>query len=463
MEQTGRKKQQNKLLMTLMFTLIISMTSGIMFNIVLPQITADFNITTAQVSWITTIYILVLSIATVMYGKLSDRYSLKNIITFGFTLCAVGSLIGVFAQSYEWILVGRFIQALGAAVSLATTMIIPVRYFSQEERGRALGMASTGIAIGNALGPVISALIVSILDWRWLFCLPIFFVLTIPFYRKYLVDHERVSTKFDWIGGLFLGTSVALLMLSVTEGIFLYALGGLFVLCLFVLRIHKTDTPFIRPNLFKNKQYTLGLLIAFLLNATGYSFYFLSPLLFANVNELSPSLVGFSMVPGAVTAAYFGLKGGKLADTRGNSYLFYLASVLLLTCYFLLSTFVGVTAYVIAIFLIVGNVGQTFITIAMSNAVSRTLPQEDAGVGMGLLATLNFISGGMAVAVYSKMVDLGSLALWNPLHFSEAGSVYSNIYLVLFGIQVYMLVFYYYQFGRKERVIQINKPERSQA
>jgi MFS transporter, DHA2 family, metal-tetracycline-proton antiporter len=78
-------------------------------------------------------------------------------VTVGFVLCAVGSIIGLSAQTFQMVLVGRFIQAAGAAVSPATAMIIPIRYFAQEERGRALGMASAEIALGNAVGPIFSA------------------------------------------------------------------------------------------------------------------------------------------------------------------------------------------------------------------------------------------------------------------------------------------------------------------
>ncbi len=432
-----------------MFTLIISMMSATMFNIVLPEIKNDFRINTAQVSWITSIYILVFSIGTIMYGKLADTIKLKNLLTVGVLLCAVGSLIGLSAQAYSVVLLGRFIQAVGAAVIPATAMIIPVRYFNQEERGRAFGMASAGIALGNAVGPVVSALLVSVVHWQWLFCLPLFFLLTVPFYRKYLDDTEKKRSKFDWIGGLLLGSGVALIMLSVTEGIWLLSIGGLFVLSLFIWRIHLAVTPFLRPELLKNKHYRIGLLIAFLSTGTGFSLYFLSPLLFANVNDLAPGLIGFSMVPAAVIAATLGLKGGKLADTKGNSYLFYFASLLLVICFFLLSSVVGISVFVIATILIIGNVGQTFIIIALSNVVSSTLYQRDAGVGMGLMATLNFISGGIAATVFSKMVDLGSTVTWNPLHIYENGYVFSNIYLVLFVINILIVALYYYHFHKK--------------
>jgi DHA2 family metal-tetracycline-proton antiporter-like MFS transporter len=145
----------------------------------------------------------------VTYGKLADRFQLKNLLTFGLVVFAIGSLIGLLSQTFWMALIGRCMQAIGAGAIPATATLIPVRYFPPEKRGRALGMMAVGLALGSALGPVVSALIASIADWRWLFIVPMLILLTLPFYRKYLEDQTVNSNeKFDWIGSALLGVSV---------------------------------------------------------------------------------------------------------------------------------------------------------------------------------------------------------------------------------------------------------------
>jgi len=444
------KKQRNKLLITLMFTLIISVMNATAFNIVIPQVSETFRITTAQGSWITSIYILVFAIGTVIYGKLADIYKLKNLVTFGFMLCAIGSIIGISAQSFPVVLAGRFIQAAGAAVSPATAMIIPVRYFSQDERGRALGIASVGTALGSVVGPIISALTVSVFGWRWLFFVSLLFLTTIPFFRKYLEDDQKKRTRFDWLGGGILAASIALVMLSITMEVWQYALTGILMLTLFIIRIRLSADPFIQPELLKNTRYNLGLTIAFLANGTGYSVFFLSPLLLFNVNHLDPGLIGFTMVPAALVTAVLSFKGGKLADTKGNAPVFYIGTALLVTFFLLVTIFVGTSALFFSVFLILGNLGQSFITIALFNAISRTLPSQEAGLGMGLLAMLNFISNSMAAAIFSKMVDMRFSHIWNPLNHSHKSIVYSNIFLCLFLLQIGLYVFYLWWSQKEE-------------
>src|SRR5690625_1623343 len=100
----------------MVFTMVISMMSATMFNIVLPEISEEYDLTYGQVSWVSTAYLLVYAIGSMIYGKLSDYYSLKSLLTIGLLFLSVGSLIGLASQTYWMILLSRFIQAAGASV-----------------------------------------------------------------------------------------------------------------------------------------------------------------------------------------------------------------------------------------------------------------------------------------------------------------------------------------------------------
>ncbi|XEC97285.1 MFS transporter [Paenibacillus tarimensis] len=447
--------QSQRLIRILAFTLVITLMSATMYNIVLPEIAKEFQLTYAQVSWVTSAFLLIYAIGSVIYGKLADVYKLKNLITFGLIFFALGSIVGLCAQSYGMVLLGRILQAAGAAVIPATSVIIPVRYFSEENRGRALGIAATGMAIGASLGPVIAAFIVGIAHWRWLFCIPLLTLLLLPFYRKYMEDDRSKGGTIDWLGGGLLAGAVALLLLAITNETWMLAAGCLFLLLLFIVRIRSAAEPFIQPRLFRNKSYSLGLTIAFLATGIGYSLAFLSPQLLSDVHDLAPQLIGVAMVPAAVASALLGRKGGKLADLKGSAFLFYTASALLLLCFVLLSSFAGSSPLLFALILIFGNVGQTFLLITFSKAISVSLPKEQTGVGMGMMALLNFIAGAVSAAVYSKTVDQGSSMQWNPVNTNADAFVYSNIYIVLALLHLSILLVYYVQFGRASR----SKPE----
>lgn len=440
----SREEKGVILMRLMMFTVTLSSLNALTFNVVIPEISEEFNLTLAQVSWLSSAYTLIYAFGTVTYGKLSDRIQLKSLLTFGLSVFAAGSLIGFISQTFWVALLGRCLQSVGAAAVPAIALIIPVRYFTPGKRGTALSMTAVGVALGGALAPVVSALVVSFANWRWLFLPSLLLLLLLPLYRQYL-EHEPKKdspTLFDWLGGGLLAASISLLLLGVTNRVWSYLPFGFITLILFIVRIRAVKEAFVQPQLFRNKQYAVALFMSFTISSMGISLYFLTPILLSDVYRLSSSWIGFAMVPAAVTAAILGRKGGKLADRKGNRYLFSVASSCLMTCFVLLSTFTGASPFLIPFFLIFGNVGQSFIQIAMSNSISRTLSKEQIGVGMGFFSMVNFIAQGMAAGIYGMIAEQGASFHWNPLHVAQQGGLFSNIYLTLAVLHLAILLMY---------------------
>lgn len=451
MEVTDKQKIGEKLLPILAFTLVFSIMNASMFNVVMPVISKEFGITASQVSWLITGYMIVFAVGSVTYGKLADKYRLKDLLTFGLIIFALGSIVGLLASEYWMIVLGRVLQASGAAVIPATAMIVPVRYFSPEKRGRALGTVAAGLALGTALAPIVAGIVTSFINWRFLFLISVIPLIALPFFRKYLDNDRGKAQKIDYLGGILLGGSVALLLMSISVGSWFIALGGAVTLVLFIVRIRTATEPFIQPKLFSNKKYTFGLIMTFLATSLSFSMPFVTPQFLAGLNQLSPAIIGFVMFPAAITSALMGRRGGRLADEKGNSFLVYLAISLSFTCFILLSVFVGLSPYLIVFLLIFGNIGQTFMQIAMSNTISRTLAKEQIGVGMGLMSLLNFISGAMTTSIIGKMLDLKQTAVhFNPFAIHNGAYLYSNIFFSL-AILAAIIVGLYYLLFRPSR------------
>ncbi|WP_331436763.1 MFS transporter [Gordoniibacillus kamchatkensis] len=439
-----------------MFTVMISSMSALMFNVVLPQISKEFHLSLAQVSWLSSAYALIYAFGTVTYGKLADRFQLKSLLTFGLSLFAIGSLVGLVSHTFWIALLGRCLQSAGASALPAIALIIPIRYFSPEKRGSALSMTAVGLALGGALAPVISAIVVSFANWRWLFLPSLLILVLLPFYRKHLEREPKESARtFDWLGGILLAASIALILLGVTNRTWSYLIYGVAALLLFIARIRAAREAFISPRLFRNKAYTIALALAFLISGIGTSLYLLTPILLSEVYRLGSNWIGFAMVPAAVATSLLGKKGGKLADKKGNSYLFSVASGSLIACFALLSIFTGISPLWISFFLVFGNVGQSFMQIAMSNSISRSLPKDQVGVGMGLFSMAGFIAQAIAAGVYGIVVAQGSSVNWNPLHADSGSYLFGNIYLVLAALHIGILLLYRLQFRTRNSSVAI--------
>ncbi|MFD1887958.1 MFS transporter [Paenibacillus wenxiniae] len=420
-----------KIIVILAFSMVLSVMNSTMFNVALPALRAEFELTSSQVSWVVTGYIIIYAIGSVTYGKLADRYRLKNLLTFGLLLFAVGSVLGFTASNYAMVVAGRILQSAGASVIPAASMVIPIRYVDASQRGRALGITSSGMALGTALGPIVGGLVTSFADWRYLFAISLLSLITIPFFRAYLQKDEVRNVRIDLPGGVLLALAVTLVLLAITTWSFILAVLALFMFGVCIVYIRRAPQPFIDPALFSNRAYTVTMLIACLLLVFNLCVPYLIPQLLSTVNRLSSSTIGLVMFPGALIAAIFGIIGGRIADRHGNMRLLRIAATLQLLTYGLIALFTGGSYIVIMLLLIVGNTGLTFAQIGLANAVSRTLHGTQVGVGMGMYMMLSFISGAIGTTVLGLLLDRGYDS-WSPnmLFFSGQGNLFSIIFFV---------------------------------
>ncbi|GGE02327.1 MFS transporter [Paenibacillus nasutitermitis] len=443
MQISTKELAGRRIMRVMFFTAIFSAMSVLTFNIVLPELRAEFQIDLAQASWLSSGYLLVYAIGSVVYGKLANRYRLKNLITFGLLAFAVGSLIGFTSSGFWQALASRLLQAAGASVVPAAAMLIPIRYFPPERRGGAMSMTAAGLALGTALGPSVAALLLAVLDWRWLFVPPVLILVSVPFFRKYVNDEPAPSPgKLDWLGGALLAVTVALALLGAT-----YLSGWLFAaaaltLCLLVWRLVTASEPFVQPALFRNRSYTSRLAMAALISCVASGMALLPPVLLADVYGLGSEWIGFALVPAAVISSALSRIGGKLADRRGDASLYTVASGLLMLCFVLLAAFSGTApVWTIPLFLVFGNVGQTFIQVAISSSLSKSLSKEQAGVGMGLFQMMNGIAATMAAIVYGLLIEMEARG-WNPLAAGANAGMYANVFLGFLILHAGLLAYY---------------------
>ena len=431
-----RTQHGERLLVVLFFTLILSVMNATMFNIALPELKQEFEISSSVVGWVMSGYIVVYAIGSVTFGKLADMFPLRRLLLFGLLFLAAGSMFGLFAQTFWMVMLGRILQAVGASVIPAAAMIIPVRYFPVERRGRAMGMVATGLATGTAIGPIVAGFVAGALDWRFLFLLPLLMLLTLPFYFKYLIDEEPREVRFDWQGGLLLGLTIVGVLLAITWSDWRALLLGLLSGAWLIRHTLKAEEPFITRSLFANRAYRIAILVAFATTGTIFVIPFTMPLLLADVHGLTVGQIGMVLFPGALVAALLGRQVGRWTDERGSKTVFGLSAGFMALAFSLLVLLSGTSPYVVIAILLLAGVGQVGLQISLSNQVSATLPKESVGLGMGMFSMLNFISGATATTLVSKLLDRAGTTGLPGIGWVNH---YSTIFLVVAALMLLVL------------------------
>ena len=109
----------------------------------------------ASVGWITTAYVIVIAAMAVPFGKIADSTSRKYMLAAGVAVFGVASVAAVFMGSAEGILAMRAVMGIGAAMIFASNMPIAINAFPGNERGKAIGIVTSGIYTGLAIGPAL--------------------------------------------------------------------------------------------------------------------------------------------------------------------------------------------------------------------------------------------------------------------------------------------------------------------
>lgn len=151
-----------------MFT-FMSTLDGSIVNIALPTISKDMQVPMNQSEWIVSIYLMMVCACLLLFGKIGDSWGKIKIYRIGTLIFVIGSLLCGFNHSLTFLLFARVIQALGAAMTMATNTGIITEVFPMNERGRALGMIGAFVSLGSIAGPGLGGLILAHFSWAYIF------------------------------------------------------------------------------------------------------------------------------------------------------------------------------------------------------------------------------------------------------------------------------------------------------
>ncbi|MBB5621840.1 EmrB/QacA subfamily drug resistance transporter [Pedobacter cryoconitis] len=198
------KRQRRIILITVCIALMAVIASVSGLNVAQPKLAAEFNASQHTILWMINIYTISLAALLLPLGAVGDRLGRKPMLLAGLVIFGAASVMSGLTTSSIIMLAARLLSGIGAAMIMPVTLAVITSTFPNEERSKAIGVW-TGVAGGGGiLGMYLSAVLVDLANWRWLFALPILLaIVAIALTLRFIPDsREKTVHRFDIVGSL---------------------------------------------------------------------------------------------------------------------------------------------------------------------------------------------------------------------------------------------------------------------
>ncbi|WP_204552901.1 MDR family MFS transporter [Bacillus ectoiniformans] len=346
----------------------------------MPAIVADLG-GFSLYSWVFSAYLLMNAATVLIYGKLSDIFGRKPVLSAGIFIFLLGSLLCGFAGSMQQLIVFRFIQGFGAGAVMPIASTIVGDIYTKEERAKVQGYLSAVWGISAVSGPALGGLLVEYVSWRYIFWINLPLGL-LAIAGLYIFLHEKVEKQkpvIDYKGTFLFIIAISSLMYLLVEGgvrvAWLSSTSALLIalftaaMVLFIREERKTASPMMPFELWTVRSILIANLVSF---TTGIMLIGISSFLPAYVQGVmgeSATVAGFTLTAMSI--------GWPIAST--------LSGRMLISLGYRTTTMIGGAALMIGSFMFVMMNGA-------SGPVWAGFSSFFVGVGMGLTSTAFIVS-----------------------------------------------------------------------
>lgn len=257
-------------------------------NVALPHIQGSLSGTQAQIAWVLTSYIIATAMTIPFTGWLATRIGRRRVFLVSIAGFVITSIMCGLAEDLPEIVIFRFLQGAFGASLMPLSQAVLLSINSKENSGKAMALWGFGATIGSVLGPVIGGYLTENYNWRWIFFINIP-IGTLAFIGLYffMIESEKRTKIFDFFGFILLSLCVGAFQLmldrgtlkdwfSSTEIIVEAVISGLAFYLLLVHTMTREKT-FINLELFKDRNFTLGVIVIFIMYVAFFSTLALMP------------------------------------------------------------------------------------------------------------------------------------------------------------------------------------------
>ncbi len=422
--------------------LFFGVLNGSAAAVVLPEIGAEFDASSSDLSWVMSGFLLVYGVAIPFYGRLASRFGARRLFLFGLAVFSTGSILAAVSININSLLVARTIQAIGGAAVPGLGMTLASNAYPENRRGFVLGIISATMGVGAAVGPLAAGVLADLASWRLLFGVSALTLVNVPI-GMYLLDrNESLDSKpLDLGGGVLFGIVIASALFALAEGsqkgwIEATTLIGASIATLsligFTIHQRNTENAFIPHSLLQNRSFVILTLLGFGVSFANLAAQIGYPFLFNELHDLTTLDIGLVLIPAAVTTAVAGVIAGRLVDDIGASTPLRIGLVTMIISTLAISTLVGHSIWFIVALTVGFALGFAMVNTPLAASISLMVEKNELASALSLNTMMFFIGGSFGATLFMSVVsstDPGSLAA-NPIH-SGPGFEFSNAFAML--------------------------------
>ena len=353
-------------------------------------------------------------------GRLGDLLGRRRVFLAGLAVFMSASLACGLAQSQAVLVVARFVQGVGGAMTSAVVLGMIVTLFPEpREQARAIGAFAFVASAGGAVGLLVGGALTQSINWHWIFFVNIPIGAATAALALRLVDDERgigLRAGADVVGA---ATVTAALMLGVytivgpasadgwtdPETVWL-GLGALALLALFVLRERSAAHPLVPLGIFRSRNVTGANVVQVLGVAGMFGIFFLGSLYLKKVLGYDALQIGFAFLPTTVLMGALSVRFTEPLVTRFGARRVMIVGLALIGLGLVVFTRAPVDAsysvHVLPVMVLLGvGAGLAFpalMTLAMSGVTG-----ENAGLASGLVNTTAQVGAALGLAVLATL------------------------------------------------------------
>jgi len=377
----------------------------------LPSIRDHLHASLEGLQWTVNAYTLTFAVLLLTGATLGDRYGRRRMFIAGLGLFTAGSAAAALAPSIGWLIAGRAVQGVGAAVLVPLTLTLLSAAVSPQRRGLALGAwgAVGGLAI--AIGPLVGGAVVEGASWQWIFWLnvPIGLAL-LPTAIARLTESRGPSTRLDLPGLVLASLGLLGIVLGVVRGndhgwtsatVLPPIAGGALLVVAFIAWELRAPEPMLPLHLFRSRTFSLANAASLLMFFGMFGSIFLLAQFLQVVQHYSPLQAGLRTLPWTAMPVFIAPLAGVLSDRIGGRPLLVIGLGMQAIGIGWLAAIASPTVAYPALVpaFVVAGIGMSLFFAPVANLVLGSVRRDQEGIASGANNAIRELGGVFGIAV----------------------------------------------------------------